>query len=411
MTQLNQNTIYFMRLVRQYLESGGKNCSAPEFAPMADLEEILRIASCNGCESFIYHTIWKWSAEYGLDDAVLQLYKQRMLFSAVSQLRADSELMEVISAFHNAGIKFLLLKGMVLSNLYPNPEYRKSTDADIHINDEYIQHAEEVLVSRGYEHIPNDALQYEKTYRLNGVLTIELHTRLFEDFYKKNREAIIALGFESHANRREIRLSGAIVETLTPNHFLTYVICHHTKHFINAGINLRHLIDICIYINEYNEQLNWDFILSALERFRIKDFALYMLYICQHHLCMVDLSFLYQDIDEEVVLMVLYDVIERNAFSDDNELKRSAARDVVRHAYFGNSSLNLVMHSIFPSAKMLSKKYAYAKNHPVLLPIAWLHRAYSYLLRKMRGQRMISPAERARIAEERVELLKRVQIL
>jgi hypothetical protein len=172
-------------------------------------------------------------------------------------------------------------------------------------------------------------------------------------------------------------------------------------------------MDICVYINEYNEQLNWEFIISALERFGIQDFTLHLLYICQYYLGMADLSFLYHDIEEDVVYMLLYDIVERNSM-ENGELLRVSAQPIVRDVYFSDKKqgkTNTIKVSFLPRAKSLSQKYSYVKKHPVLLPIAWVHRAFSFLWRKMKGYKIISPAERAKLAKERVDLLKRVRIL
>jgi len=412
MIQINPNTMYFLKLIKQYLASGGRDCTVPDFAADAGFEEILRIAMYNNCDPFIYHTISKWCTEYGVEKVTIESYRNRILFSAVSQIRADTELKEVLSELNSFGVSYLLLKGIILSNLYPDPAYRRAIDVDIHVSDDYADRAAEVFLARGYEYIQNDSIKYEKTYRLSGILTIELHTRLFENFYEKNQAAIAAVGLEALSSRREVRVFDMIAGTLSLNHFLIYVICHHTKHFIASGINLRHLLDICVYINEYYEQLNWDFIISALSRFGIKDFALHLLYICQHYLNIVDLSFLYHDIEEDVVEMLLYDIVERNAYND-GVIERASSHDIVHDVYFNGEKnfLNLFRSNYLPSRKQLKKKYMYAKKYPVLLPVAWVHRALSYLFRKVKGQQVVSPAERAMLAKERVELLKRVQIL
>ena len=413
MTELNQNTIYFIKLIRQYLYSKGKDCTAPDFASNADFAEVLRIASYNRCDSYIYHTIWKWVADYGLDAEVLIQYKNNLMYNAFRQIRADAELKEVITAFNAAGVEFMLLKGVILANLYPDPVYRSTIDADIHVSDDYIEKAEEILTGRGYIKVLNEAVIYESTYNLDGILKIDLHTRLFDKFYENNRAAVVASGLESLSNRRSTRVMGVLAETLSINRFLTYIVCHHTKHFISTGINLRHLIDISVYVNEYYEQLDWESILTALDRFGIKEFMLYLLYICQHYLGMVNLSFLYVDVEEEVVLMLLHDIVERTA-DGESAFLRASAKDIVQNIYNdskqGNKHRNIASN-YFPSVRSLSAKYRYAIKHPVLLPIAWIHRACSYLWRVISKQRIVSPTERAKIAKDRVALLERIGIL
>ena len=414
MMALNENTVYFLKLIKQYCNSGGEDLSKPEFVEQADLEKILMLAVCNNCGLLLYHTIRDWGVACGLKSSTLQTFKEQMLISAILQVRADNELKEVLEELNQAGVKYLLLKGVILSAMYPDSSYRRSSDADIHVSDEYFEQAADVLTRRGYICIQKESIQYETTFELVGVLSIELHTRLFEAFYDKNRSAIAAAGLDLPSSRREIRVLDTVVETLSINHFFVYVICHHTKHFITSGITLRHLIDLRMYVNEYSNQLDWDYIISSMERFHIKDFVLNVLYICQHYLGMVDVSFLYDNIDEDIVTMLIYDIVERNS-ENDNILKRDSARDIVYEAYFNKgdkkNTFNTIIASYFPSRKVLSKTYAYVKEYPILLPIAWLQRSCSYIQRRITRQKILSPTERAKLATERVELLKRVGIL
>jgi len=46
-----------------------------------------------------------------------------------------------------------------------------------------------------------------------------------------------------------------------------------------------------------------------------------------------------------------------------------------------------------------------------ILTIAWVHRGVSYLSGKLNGNKIVSPAERAKFAKERVELLKRCKTI
>jgi len=400
--------------MRQYLVSNGKDCSAPDFAADADWADILRIARHNKCDSFIYQTIRKWNLkDNGLDIGILNQYKKELLFMGAQQIRAEAELIEVITEFNNAGVEFMLLKGKMLADLYPDPVLRFTYDADIYISSDYIDKTEKILFGRGYINIPNEAVVHEKTFTLNGILVIDLHTRLFDKFYEYNRMAVVESGLELSSNRMSIQIMGVSVDTLSINHLFIYMVCHHAKHFISSGITTRDIIDLCVYVNKYNEQLDWDLIMTILNRFGLKEFALNLLYICQHYLNMADLSLNYDYIEDDVILMLLHDIIERTA-DGDSAFERSSAKDIVENIYFG-SRLGTKYHSItstlFPGIRSLSPKYRYAIKKPVLLPIAWVHRVCSYFWRLVSKQRIVSHAERKKIAKDRVTLLKRVKIL
>ena len=412
--KLSDSTLYFMRIIKQYLESGGKDLSVPDFAPEADFEEILRIAHYNNCDAFVYHMVRDWCADYGLDSKIFQYYKKKMLSNSLLQMRANAELRGVIDMLHTAGVKFMLLKGVLLAELYPNTEYRRSCDADIFIATENFRHVADLLEARGYVHIVSAASEHEQTFTLDDILSIDLHTRLFGEFYEKNRSAIHAAEFESQSSVVNVEVIDRHVDTLSPSISFVYVLCHHSKHFVKKGINFRQLIDICLFVNKYGEQLDWDYILSALDRFSLKNFILILLYICKKYIGLIDLPFLYSEIDEGAVQLLLYDIVERNSSALAN-LERASTEYLLRaKAYYSGSktSFNLRLASYFPSVRALSFKYQYAKKHPVLLPIAWIHRACHYLSRKLGGkERIITSAERVKLAGERVELLRRVGIL
>ena len=410
MTSLNESTLQLLSLIRQYLELKGRNDTAPDIASDADINEIFRLAAYNNCDTFVYHIMYKLAAEYGVDEAVLKKYKNRVLLTGIAQMRANAELKEVIQDLNAANVKFIILKGVILSSIYPHPEYRRSTDADIHVDDENAERAAAVILARGYVYIQNPAIKYERTYRLNGVLTIELHTKLFEEFYEKNRAVIAEIGLDSPDYHREVKVLGVFVETLPHSQFLTYVICHHTKHFISNGINIRHLMDICVYVNEYAEHLDWEFIRYSLNKLGIWEFTVNLLFICQHWLGMTDVSFLYGDVGEETALLLLYDIAERDAVSD-GFLERGSARDIIKDVYYHGGGKIGIMSNVAPGTKVLNGKYDYAKKYPVLLPVAWIHRAFSYLWRRLTRKKVITPSERAKLAADRIELLKRVGIL
>ena len=413
-SELDDNTLYFMSIVRQYLESKGKDLSVPDFASKADFEEILNIAHYNNCDAFVYHTIRDWCTDYGVDPGLARYYKNKMLVNSIKQMRANAELKEVIEMLRANGIKFTLLKGVLLADLYPNAEYRRACDADIFIASEDFRRVAGLLEARKYLHIVSAATEHEQTFNLDDILSIDLHTRLFGEFYDKNSAAIHAAEFESQSSLVNVEVIGTNVDTLSPNIFFVYVLCHHAKHFVKKGINFRHLIDICLFVNKYNDQFDWDYILSSLDRFSLKNFILILLFICKSYLGMTDLPVLYKDVDEDAVRLLLYDIVERNANALAG-LERSSTEYLLRDKTYyskGKKSFSMWLASYFPSARALSFKYLYAKKHPVLLPAAWVHRAFYYLSRKLGGKELIiTSAERVKLAGERVELLRRIGIL
>ena len=60
--------------------------------------------------------------------------------------------------------------------------------------------------------------------------------------------------------------------------------------------------------------------------------------------------------------------------------------------------------SVFPKREAMERKYPYVKKHPVLLPVAWGHRLFTYAKRNRAGE--TKAAESVAIGKARIELLR-----
>ena len=127
---------------------------------------------------------------------------------------------------------------------------------------------------------------------------------------------------------------------------------------------------------------------------------------------MTDLSFLYEDIDTDTLDMLLYDIIEPYA-GKDGAARRASTNRPVTGIFLGGGkgAASVVKAGSLPNSKLPGSKYIYAKKQPLLLPIAWIRKAFLNLRRKMKWRRVITPEERAQLTEGKLELLKRVKIL
>ncbi|MBQ7922112.1 MAG: hypothetical protein IJ325_05995 [Clostridia bacterium] len=63
-----------------------------------------------------------------------------------------------------------------------------------------------------------------------------------------------------------------------------------------------------------------------------------------------------------------------------------------------------VWQSVFPKREAMVGKYPYVKKHPILLPVAWAHRLFSYAKRNSTGE--TKAVASIAIGKERIELLR-----
>ena len=65
---------------------------------------------------------------------------------------------------------------------------------------------------------------------------------------------------------------------------------------------------------------------------------------------------------------------------------------------------------LFPGVEYLQSAYPYAKKHPILLPVAWVHRLLRYLWLQERREDF-STAKSVRIWQERIRLMQKYGIM
>ncbi len=151
-------------------------------------------------------------------------------------------LREIIATCTSSNLKFLLLKGLSLSELYPKPESRPSGDIDIYFFED-CQHAASIL-SQGSSVLSGKHYVFDKS----GV-EIECHLNLIDigtSLQKRANDYIVAiLGDSIYHDEGYYTLSffGTLIHTLM----------HIIAHFYNPGpdpLKIRSLIDYAMLLRE-----------------------------------------------------------------------------------------------------------------------------------------------------------------
>lgn len=334
-----------------------------------DWQLMTKTAIVNNVLPFMYHQIKK----FNIDSNYILYLKNIVIRSSSNQIITEQYLINVIEELNKANIRFMILKGVILAKLYPHPEYRYTADADIHIAPNDLSSVQKIMTDMGYEHKYSNTVKYDYSYILDGV-HIEIHTRLFEDFYDKHSKILEEYKLDSFARTMNYNVLEKEILSLCPNEFLIYNICHMTKHFVDSGINLRHLTDITILINSYIGELDIEYIMTFFKKIKLNEFVKYTLRFCNKYLGMYDIPEIdYSDINEEVSDEFITDFLE---YTNENftDINKTAAFV----AYYKNDK-GVIKSRLFPKRDSLSEKYKYAKKHGWLLPIAWIHRYIDHI--------------------------------
>ncbi|MDR0396305.1 MAG: nucleotidyltransferase family protein [Oscillospiraceae bacterium] len=346
---------------------------------------------------------------------LLLQWQQRAMAITMTQLQMTDTLHTTLAAFEEERLRAVVLKGIVLKALYPEPDMRVMSDADLLVEDSAFDGAKALLSKQGYVEITGDS--HEDTYvcaHPDG-LRIELHNRLFD---RKNRGFLARLDeSELFPVSKSVRAEayGGECWTFPPGEHALFQLLHMAKHMITTGFGLRQVCDFSLFIESNGESIDWEWYARQCGELNLTRFQRALFALCRNHLALKDgawQSMFGDSLDETDASPLLSDILDAGVFGKSTaERTRSAA--VVYRSFDGESGgesrLRTLARAVFIRKDELHPPYMYAKRHAALLPAAWIHRLirYAFIERRRGGEQGAGLA----VARERMALLDKLGML
>lgn len=281
-------------------------------------------------------------------------FKSTMNLSFFCQEQSQA-IEDVHNAFKENSVNFLMVKGTVLRSLYPYPEMRLMSDADILIKEEEYPQIKPIMASLGFTE------EYESNHELvwkRGEFTIELHKRLVpsynKDYYKYFGDGWkIATVKDDNSNEYY----------MSPEDSLIYNFVHYAMHYRNGGIGVKHVTDFYVMMDKY-PQLDLEYIEKELDNLELLEF-----WKNTRHL--LDVWFNSASSDE------ITDFMTAKIFNSGTygTLEAKLNSEAVRTQNDGkNVKAKKLWALIFPPLAGMQQKYPVLNKAPVLLPLLWVFR-------------------------------------
>ncbi|MED9958626.1 MAG: nucleotidyltransferase family protein [Christensenellales bacterium] len=241
-------------------------------------------------------------------------------------------------------------------------------------------------------------------------LRVELHERLFDR---------TAYGFLSRLDeekqfplslaRREA-VYGGEAWVFPPLEHALFMLCHMAKHMITTGFGLRQAMDFALFVRAHDADMAWDAFWEEAQTLGLAPFASALLELSARHFSLPRGAWSRgARADAAAAEGLLDDLLDAGVFGHRTEERKRSAAVVYRSFEAENGDSGRVRRALFPSAATLKAPYLYARAHPWLLPVAWVHRWGRYVLSILRGRTSrTEAAESLRVADERLRLLSRL---
>lgn len=360
----------------------------------------------------VFQAVYACPAAASAEPGLMGWYRLQTMQHVTLQTQKTAQFLPILEALRAGGVQPLVVKGIVCRRLYPEPDYRLSSDEDILVSAEQFGDCCRVLQELGMNTENTDSDAYEIPYVLPGTAQlIELHRSLFPE----ESEAYGDLNrFFENVHSRAVEVDG--IPTMPPTEHLLYLILHAYKHFLHSGFGIRQVCDLMFFANQWGSELDWAHILDCCTQIRAEQFAAALFRIGRKYL-----NFSLEDARYPLQWQAIY-VDEQPLLEDilcagvygDADMSRKHSSNITLQAVAarekGAGTRNGLLKSVFPSARELEARYPYLKTKPILLPVAWTDRLLKYHRETVTSSRN-NPGESIRIGSVRVELLRQYGIL
>lgn len=363
-----ETKLYFIELLSAYI-----NKKKPPTPNNIDWDEIIRLARIHSVYNMVYISLSKLDEKPEIFDYL----RKRFIVSSNYAIQQEIWTEKVIDAFNKNNIDHLFIKGYVLRNYYPNKEARTFGDIDILINESDRKKSHEIIQSLGFEYEDDDYIEQVWSY-IKGPVKLEIHSDvIYDELFDNSYDFDYIEYFREKMKNRKL-VSGCTYELRKEDHFI-YIIVHLAKHFYNAGVGIRMIMDIAVFIKHFGGSLDTEYISCELKRLKLDSLANIVYFICKKYFS-TDVSC--SSINEADEIAVTEYIINHGVFGFND-------KDVINIDFnkTSKSRLGMIKSKFFPDYDYMVKYYKwFEKGSRIMLPYAWARRLFGHITNKeLRG--------------------------
>lgn len=314
----------------------------------------------------------RWSLEVLTLDALeaqqvfsqeeLRAWRERRDMRRAQSVVQQGEARALVQAFVAQGLHVLPLKGYYMKEMYPRPEQRQMCDLDILLREGEMEQARALMEGRGYvtEHFQAG---HHDNYRKKPFLYVELHRRLLD------QDSPYAKGLGDVFQRAQLGPDRAW--RLNWSDFYLFLLVHFVKHVEWAGTGPRSVLDVYLFRQAHEDQLDRAYLSRKLAEMGLESFCADVEQIAQYWFAPdggeVALSPSAQALASEILGSSVYGTrrqVEENLLREHRVDRGSVEQAGLRYLW----------SCIFLPRKNMEMMYPVLRRHPALLPACWLVR-------------------------------------
>ena len=361
-----------------------------------DYQKLYQLADQHQVSALIYNQIYDFP---DFPNDLKQQWRSEAIKINAFQTRKTFRLLDIYQKLRNKGIDVIVVKGIICRSLYPQGENRQSNDEDLYIKQKDLQTVKDILLEDHFQ-IAHESEDVTTFIDFSSGLSIEMHTQLFSKDSKAygKYQSLFDNAFE-HTTIHSIQ--GVDFISLDHDYHLLFLILHFVKHFLHSGAGIRQVLDIVVYSETYQDDIDWKKIFEILKYFQVDELILNLFSMAHDYF---DFNINQLKIDHLDYQDLLDDIMNAGIFGQTSK-ERIHSSTITLNA-FDKGKTN-VFKSLFPTLKEMQAKYEYLNKYPYLLPFAYISRIIQY----QKTNKLNDGKQTIEIGQQRVNLLKKYKVM
>ncbi len=284
----------------------------------------------------------------------------------------------------DAGVPYVILKGLASALYYPDFLLRSMGDVDFLISESDLEKTCQVLEQNGFvvsEKSHGDHLVYT-----DNICRYELHTQP-AGMPKGEAGELVKNYLADLLEKAELQntLFGEICVPSKFHHGLI-ILLHTCHHLTSSGIGLRHLCDWAVFVNSVSNTEFCGLFEEKLKRIGLWNFACVLTKLCEKYLSCPAKTWIGQ-IDEALVDALAKDIFEGGNLGQKSDDRSHEAMIMPKYGDEEHKGKNNSKRFISYVNQSVKNNWKSAEKNKFLLPVGWVYFGGRYVFRSLKSER------------------------
>lgn len=333
-----------------------------------DINYLIKLCKNHSMLPLLYVALKHYNIELTLEqEKYLSKHYQNAIFVEAVQESEKNLILDLLCENH---IKCMPMKGSLLKHLYPSPELRTMSDIDILFDTKRTKDVKKIMNSLGYK--CDKAGGKDDEYHKPPFLNIEMHRIMVDEGHE-----LIADYYNNIWDVIKPIKEGSLIYEMSLEDFYIHMVAHVARHYAVGGIGIRFVFDEWIYLKQYEDVLNFEYINSEFEKINLLKFAENFKNMTVKWFKGLETTDLEEDMSKYI-----FDSGTHGNLVHEQSVKILLGKEGTNN--FKSNKFLYVWKLIFPSFRYMKARNRILKKIPILLPYFYVQRWCYALFKKQK---------------------------